>query len=87
MASQNEAIQAFADQVGAAFTMVQTSLDAISADQTRLLEEIEALKASASELTPENAAKLDAIVASAQALVTRTSEIDARVPEPPVVEG
>jgi len=79
MANQTEKIDAFQVSVSDQLTAVNTALDAMStsqadiaADEKALLDKIVELQNTAGDLTPENQAKLDAIVASAQSLSAKS---------------
>lgn len=80
MSKQDDASQAFQDQANAKLADLGKALDNISADEAKILADLQAVNASA-ELTPDNQAKLDAVLASLTDRVAKTQAIADSLPD------
>lgn len=86
MSQIDDKLTAFQTAVNDAFAKVDTALANITADETNLLQQIEELKNSLTDLTPDQQAKLDAVVTAANDMAARTQAVADAVPEPPTPE-
>jgi hypothetical protein len=71
-----EAIQAFAARVNARLDEIGTSVDGIQGDVTELKRLIKVLQDSQGQVTPEDAATIDAIEARIGSLAVKTKALD-----------
>ena len=70
-------IKEFSDSVNAKLDTLGTALDGIAGDTTKLKADLEALKNSLDEPSPESQALLDAIDARVQSIANRATGMDA----------
>jgi len=74
-----ETIMATLEELNAAFAIISTSVDKVSADTDKLIAQLASIPPGG--LTPEQQAAIDSAVESANAIANRLKAIDDKVPD------
>lgn len=67
-------------ELNGVLTDISTSVQGVSGDVQTLMDQVEALKAAQGALTTEQAAAVDAVIATAQGIKNSLGDLDARNP-------